>query len=93
MNTDPLAQTESGTHPDPSTVLESNVLVGATTKNGILCLPARTAALYVPIYPYQVQQITTKDHEDPPHLIGGVTVLGDPICANDCGKVSGDELP
>ena len=39
----------SGTYPNPSAVLKSTVLVGAMTKNGILCLAARTAALYVPI--------------------------------------------
>ena len=36
-------------HPEPSAMARSTVLVGATTINAILCLAARTAALYVPI--------------------------------------------
>jgi hypothetical protein len=47
----PLLALDSRTYPDPSIVFRSIVLVGAMTKNGILCLAARTAALYVPIYP------------------------------------------
>ena len=73
----------SATYLDPSAVLKSTVLVGAMTKNGILCLAASTAALYVPIYPCQIQQAVTEVLESPPHLVGGVTVLGDPICTNN----------
>lgn len=38
------------THPEPSDLERSTVLVGATTMKGMLCLAASTAALYVPTY-------------------------------------------
>ena len=38
-----------GAHPELSAMVRSTVLVGATTINAILCLAAKTAALYVPI--------------------------------------------
>ena len=77
-----------GTYPDPSTVFKSIVLVGAMTKNGILCLAARTAALYVPIYSSVIQRVANRKLKTPSYLVGCVSVLGDPICTNDWGKVN-----
>ena len=70
-------------HPDPSAVLKSIVLVGAITKNGTLCLAARTAALYVPIYPKGISENRRQTTMGSTCFVCCVPVLGDPVGTDD----------
>jgi hypothetical protein len=60
----------------------STVLTGATTIKGMLCLAARTAALYVPIYSCEFENgLEGGKGKD---LVGRVAVLDYPVCADSC---------